>query len=67
MTNDTECDLFLIYKLADGSWRLEHRNEHGVYPHSLHVNGKSLLGRMAQLLETGPITPQFWPERGQIS
>lgn len=62
-TTQSQCDLFLIHKLADGSWRLEYRTETSVHPTIDYPNAKRLLARMAQLLDTGPFNPQLHPER----
>lgn len=63
----SECDLFIIHKLADGSWRMEHRTETAVYPAYECSTARKLLSRMAQLLETGPIGPQIEPEHVEIT
>ena len=46
----------------DGQFEVHDHTPNGIGPTSTHLSKRAAAARMLQLLKTGPVAPQTWPE-----
>lgn len=57
---------YLIIEFADG-WALREFTHDSVMPPVLYPTKRRLIARLMQLMGTGPVAPQTWPEEHCVS
>jgi len=59
-------EVWAIIETSDGQFQVYHQTADGVAPPSEYPTKRKAVARLLQLIRTGPVAPQTWPERACI-